>query len=67
MPFRTGHDACTVRATSRIRRPTLGVRGVGEGGTLGPYAVIAGAVADALGVGITTLPVTPTAVWTEMS
>jgi aerobic carbon-monoxide dehydrogenase large subunit len=44
----------------------LGVRGVGEGGTLGPNAVLAGAVADALGVEITTLPITPAAVWTEL-
>lgn len=41
----------------------LGVRGVGEGGTLGPSAVLAGAVADALGVQITTLPITPAAIW----
>jgi carbon-monoxide dehydrogenase large subunit len=44
----------------------LGVRGVGEGGTLGPSAALAGAVADALGVEITTLPITPAAVWTEL-
>jgi carbon-monoxide dehydrogenase large subunit len=41
----------------------LGVRGVGEGGTLGPNAVLAGAVADALGTEITRLPITPAAVW----
>ncbi len=41
----------------------LGVRGVGEGGTLGPAAALAGAVADALGVEITKLPITPAAVW----
>jgi aerobic carbon-monoxide dehydrogenase large subunit len=41
----------------------LGVRGVGEGGTLGPNAALAGAVADALGVEITKLPVTPATVW----
>ncbi|MGD9531618.1 MAG: xanthine dehydrogenase family protein molybdopterin-binding subunit, partial [Pseudonocardia sp.] len=45
----------------------LGVRGVGEGGTLGPNAVIAGAVADALGVEITTLPVTPATVWAALA
>ncbi|MDN5857559.1 MAG: xanthine dehydrogenase family protein molybdopterin-binding subunit [Pseudonocardia sp.] len=45
----------------------LGVRGVGEGGTLGPNAVLAGAVADALGVEITTLPITPDAVWTALA
>jgi carbon-monoxide dehydrogenase large subunit len=43
----------------------LGVRGVGEGGTLGPSAVLAGAVSDALGIRIDTLPVTPGAVWEE--
>jgi len=32
----------------------LGVRGVGEGGTLGPNAVLAGAVSDALGIRIDT-------------
>lgn len=41
----------------------LGVRGVGEGGTLGPNAVLAGAVADALGTEITRLPITPATVW----
>jgi carbon-monoxide dehydrogenase large subunit len=41
----------------------LGVRGVGEGGTLGPYAVVTAAVADAVGVEIHRLPVTPVALW----
>jgi carbon-monoxide dehydrogenase large subunit len=41
----------------------LGVRGVGEGGTLGPNAVLAGAVADAIGVAIDNLPITPERVW----
>jgi carbon-monoxide dehydrogenase large subunit len=41
-----------------------GVRGVGEGGTLGPNAVVAGAAADALGVEVDDLPVTPATVWT---
>ncbi|MGH9114662.1 MAG: xanthine dehydrogenase family protein molybdopterin-binding subunit, partial [Acidimicrobiales bacterium] len=36
----------------------LGVRGVGEGGTLGPYAVLAGAVSDALGIEVLNLPIT---------
>ncbi len=36
-----------------------GVRGVGEGGTLGPGAAVANAVADALGVEVNDLPVTP--------
>src|SRR6266481_213882 len=37
----------------------LGVRGVGEGGTLGPAAVLANAVADALGIETNELPLTP--------
>ncbi|HYZ00987.1 MAG TPA: molybdopterin cofactor-binding domain-containing protein, partial [Candidatus Binatia bacterium] len=36
-----------------------GAKGVGEGGCLGPPAAIAGAVADALGVEVTELPLTP--------
>ena len=44
-----------------------GVRGVGEGGTLGPAAVLANAVADALaplGVEVNELPLTPARLWT---
>ena len=43
----------------------LGVKGCGEGGTVGPPAVVAGAVSDALsewGVDLTQCPVTPVAV-----
>ena len=43
----------------------LGVKGCGEGGTIGPPAVVAGAVSDALsglGVDLTAAPVTPDAV-----
>jgi carbon-monoxide dehydrogenase large subunit len=40
-----------------------GARGVGEGGTLAPNAVVAGALADALGVDVDDLPVTPARVW----
>lgn len=49
-----------------IARPAdnpLGVRGVGEGGTLGPNAVLAGAVADAVGVEVNRLPITPASIW----
>ena len=38
---------------------TNGAKGVGEGGTLGPPAAIANAVADALGVEMNALPLTP--------
>jgi len=41
----------------------LGVRGVGEGGTLGPAAALAGAVEDALGVEVDRLPLAPALVW----
>src|SRR5437667_11521751 len=41
----------------------LGVRGVGEGGTLGPAAVLANAVADALGIETNELPLTPARLW----
>jgi aerobic carbon-monoxide dehydrogenase large subunit len=44
----------------------LGVRGVGEGGTLGPYAVVASAVADAVGVQMNRLPLSPAALWEEL-
>ena len=41
----------------------LGARGVGEGGTLGPNAVLGGAVHDALGVELLHLPVTSAKIW----
>ena len=41
----------------------LGVRGVGEGGTLGPAAVLAGAIADAVGIETNELPLTSARVW----
>ncbi len=58
-PLRLGH----------IEHPAdnpTGVRGVGEGGTLGPNAVLAGALADALGTPFDQLPLTPEAVWTAL-
>jgi carbon-monoxide dehydrogenase large subunit len=44
----------------------LGVRGVGEGGTLGPNAVLAGALRNALGIAVDTLPISPGNVWKEL-
>ena len=44
----------------------LGVRGVGEGGTLGPAAALAGAVGDALGVAVDRLPIAPSGLWELM-
>ncbi|MEZ5226423.1 MAG: molybdopterin cofactor-binding domain-containing protein [Acidimicrobiales bacterium] len=52
-----------------IERPAdnpTGVRGVGEGGTLGPAAVLASAVADAVGVEIDHLPLTPERLWNAL-
>jgi carbon-monoxide dehydrogenase large subunit len=45
----------------------LGVRGVGEGGTLGPAAVLAGAVADALGIETNELPLTSARLWEALT
>ena len=58
--------------TTHIEEPAanlIGVRGVGEGGTLGPAAVLANAVADALsplGVEPDELPLTPQRIWTAV-
>jgi carbon-monoxide dehydrogenase large subunit len=52
--------------TSHIEEPAanlIGVRGVGEGGTLGPAAVLANAVADALGIEANQLPLLPSRLW----
>ena len=59
--------------TEHIEEPAanlLGVRGVGEGGTLGPPAVLANAVADALaasGVETNELPLRPDRLWVTPS
>ena len=52
-PYEVHH--CDVASTTN----PYGLRGVGEGGTLGPAAAVANAVADALGVEVNDLPVTP--------
>jgi aerobic carbon-monoxide dehydrogenase large subunit len=44
----------------------LGVRGVGEGGTLGAPAALANAAADALGVELNELPLHPARLWEAM-
>jgi aerobic carbon-monoxide dehydrogenase large subunit len=48
-----------------IPSPTTanGVKGVGEGGTVGAPAAVAGAVSNALGVEVTELPMTPEQIW----
>ena len=46
-----------------------GVKGVGEAGTVGAYAAVPNAVADALrplGIALTSLPVSPQRVWELM-
>ena len=45
----------------------LGIRGVGEGGTLGPAAALAGAVGAAVGVAVDRLPITPSSLWELMT
>ena len=56
--------------TEHVQEPAAnlaGVRGVGEGGTLGPAAALANAIADALspfGIEPTDLPLTPSSIWT---
>ncbi len=63
MPTSAEIPELTIGHVARPAANPLGVRGVGEGGTLGPNAVLAGAVLDAIGVEIDTLPITPAAVW----
>lgn len=41
----------------------LGMKGLGEGGAIGPAAAIANAVANALGVPVQETPITPNRVW----
>ena len=50
-----------------IETPTaltpLGAKGLGEGGAIGPAAAIANAVADALGVSVSSTPLNANAIW----
>jgi carbon-monoxide dehydrogenase large subunit len=63
MPTSAEMPDLVIGHVSRPADNPTGVRGVGEGGTLGPNAVVAGAVGDALGITVTELPVTPDRVW----
>jgi carbon-monoxide dehydrogenase large subunit len=63
MPTSAEVPELTIGHLSKPADNPLGVRGVGEGGTLGPNAVLAGAVGDALDVALTRLPLTPASVW----
>lgn len=58
----TATDSPTVEISSfELPAPSsvLGVKGMGESGTLGPPAAVANAVSDALGAEINDLPITP--------
>ncbi|NMH94505.1 xanthine dehydrogenase family protein molybdopterin-binding subunit, partial [Pseudonocardia bannensis] len=66
MPTSAEIPELTIGHLARPAANPLGVRGVGEGGTLGPNAVLAGALGDALGISIDTLPITPARVWKEL-
>ena len=63
MPTSAEIPEFTIGHVSHPADNPLGVRGVGEGGTLGPAAVLAGAVRDAVGVAIDELPITPSGLW----
>jgi carbon-monoxide dehydrogenase large subunit len=63
LPTSTEVPELLIEHVSEPAQNPLGVRGVGEGGTLGPAAAIAGAVEDALGVEVRGLPLSPGAVW----
>ncbi len=63
MPTSAEMPDITIEHCSKPAENPTGVRGVGEAGTLGPNAVIAGALTDAIGVDIDRLPITPGSVW----
>jgi carbon-monoxide dehydrogenase large subunit len=63
MPTSAEIPAMIVGHIARPAANPLGVRGVGEGGTLGPAAALAGAVHDAVGINIDHLPLSPAIVW----
>ncbi|MDN5914691.1 MAG: xanthine dehydrogenase family protein molybdopterin-binding subunit [Pseudonocardia sp.] len=66
MPTSADVPDMVIGHVSRPASNPLGVRGVGEGGTLGPNAVFAGALRDALGIDVDELPVSPARVWKEL-
>lgn len=65
MPTSAEVPEMVIGHVSRPANNPLGVRGVGEGGTLGPSAALAGALAD-LGIEAGTLPLTPANIWKEL-
>ena len=66
MPTATDIPELTLGHVSHPADNPTGVRGVGEGGTLGPAAVLAGAVFDAVGVSIDVLPLSPDRIWSAL-
>jgi carbon-monoxide dehydrogenase large subunit len=66
MPTSAEIPDLTIGHVSNPADNPVGVRGVGEGGTLGPNAALAGAVGDALGVAVDRLPITPSSLWELM-
>ncbi|HUY48843.1 MAG TPA: xanthine dehydrogenase family protein molybdopterin-binding subunit [Streptosporangiaceae bacterium] len=66
MPTSAEIPELTIGHVSNPADNPVGVRGVGEGGTLGPNAALAGAVGDALGIAVDRLPVTPSSLWELM-
>jgi carbon-monoxide dehydrogenase large subunit len=66
LPTAAGIPALDLHHIEEPAENLAGVRGVGEGGTLGPAAVLANAVADALApfrIELNDLPVTPARLW----
>jgi carbon-monoxide dehydrogenase large subunit len=66
MPTSAEIPEITIGHVSNPAANPLGVRGVGEGGTLGPAAALAGAVGDALDIAVDRLPITPSGLWELM-
>jgi carbon-monoxide dehydrogenase large subunit len=66
MPTSAETPELTIEHVTHPAENPLGTRGVGEGATLGPAAVLAGAVGDALGIRLDALPVSPDTVWRQL-
>jgi carbon-monoxide dehydrogenase large subunit len=70
LPTAAGVPALELHHVEEPADNLAGVRGVGEGGTLGPAAVLANAVADALAplpIELNELPVTPARLWSVLT
>jgi carbon-monoxide dehydrogenase large subunit len=70
VPTAAGVPALELHHVEEPADNLAGVRGVGEGGTLGPAAVLANAVADALAplpIELNELPLTPARLWSVLT